>query len=70
MTTTSRHSEIAFETVIERHLLGQGYVAVARDGFDRDRAIFPGIVLVAWPACRRRTRCPVRTVRSSTRRRI
>lgn len=29
----------AFESVIEEHLLGSGYVAVAREGFDRERAI-------------------------------
>jgi type I restriction enzyme R subunit len=40
-----RHSEAAFETVIEEHLLQRGYVPVARDGFDRERAIFPGMVL-------------------------
>jgi type I restriction enzyme, R subunit len=36
---TSRHSETAFETVIEAHLLQNGYVTVPRDGFDRERAI-------------------------------
>lgn len=45
MTSTPRHSEAAFETVIEHHLLGHGYVAVSRDGFDRERAIFPSEVL-------------------------
>lgn len=40
-----RHSETAFETVIEAHLLGNGYIAVDRDGFDRERAIFPSPVL-------------------------
>ena len=43
--TTARHSEAAFETVIEAHLLQNGYVPVAREGFDRDRAIFPETVL-------------------------
>jgi hypothetical protein len=43
--TTPRHSEAAFETVIEHHLLGHGYGAVSRDGFDRERAIFPSVVL-------------------------
>jgi type I restriction enzyme R subunit len=43
--TTPRHSEAAFETVIEHHLLGHDYVAVSRDGFDRERAIFPSVVL-------------------------
>jgi type I restriction enzyme R subunit len=41
----ARHSEAAFETVIEAHLLANGYVAVDRDGFDRERAIFPETVL-------------------------
>ena len=40
-----RHTEAAFETVIEAHLLTHGYVAVPRDGFDRPRAIFPDAVL-------------------------
>ena len=42
---TSRHSEAAFETVIEAHLLKNGYTPVAREGFDRERAIFPATVL-------------------------
>ena len=41
----SRHSESAFETVIEAHMLQNGYVPVAREGFDRKRAIFPKTVL-------------------------
>ncbi len=45
MTGTPRHSEAAFETVIEHHLLGHGYVAVSRDGYDRERAIFKTAVL-------------------------
>lgn len=40
-----RHSESAFETVIEQHLLANGYVSVPREGFDRERAIFPEEVL-------------------------
>jgi len=40
-----RHWEAAFETVIEAHLLQNGYVPIVRDGFDRDRAIFPETVL-------------------------
>ena len=40
-----RHSEAAFETVIEAHLLGNGYVPINREGFDRERAIFPETVL-------------------------
>lgn len=40
-----RHSEGAFETVIEAYLLGCGYAPVARESFDRERAIFPDVVL-------------------------
>ncbi len=40
-----RHSESAFETVIETHLPANGYVSVAGGGFDRDRAFFPVTVL-------------------------
>lgn len=40
-----RHSETAFETVIEAHLLQNGYISIDPDGFDRERAIFPGVVL-------------------------
>ena len=39
------HSEATFETVIEAHLLQSGYVSVAGEGFDRERAIFPEVVL-------------------------
>ena len=42
---TPRHSEAAFETVIETHLLDNGYVPIERNGFDRERAIFPETVL-------------------------
>jgi type I restriction enzyme R subunit len=45
MTSTPRHSEAAFEMVIEHHLLNHGYTAVSREGFDRERAIFPSAVL-------------------------
>jgi type I restriction enzyme R subunit len=38
-------SEAAFETVIESHFLSGGYVAVSNDSFDRERAIFPDVVL-------------------------
>ena len=38
-------TEFAFETVIEAHLLDHDYVPVERDGFDRERAIFPRTVL-------------------------
>src|ERR1700728_2138199 len=40
-----RHSEYAFETVIEAHLLSNGYISVNGDGFDCERAIFPDVVL-------------------------
>ena len=43
--TVGRYSEAAFETVIEAHLLENGYVKVAGDRFDRERAIFPETVL-------------------------
>ena len=42
---TSRFYEAAFETFIEAHLLDNGYVSIAGDGFDRERAIFPETVL-------------------------
>ena len=38
-------SEAVFETVIEAHLLENGYVSIAGENFDRDRAIFPATVL-------------------------
>jgi hypothetical protein len=41
----SRTNEDAFETVIEAHLLQNGYQQIAREGFDRERAIFPETVL-------------------------
>jgi len=37
--------ESAFETVIESHLLANGYISVDQNGFDRERAIFPEVVL-------------------------
>ena len=40
-----RHSETAFETIIEAHLLAHAYVPVPSDGFDRERAIFPETAL-------------------------
>lgn len=40
-----RTQEIAFESVIDRHLLDHKYVSLTRDGFDRERAIFPAVVL-------------------------
>ena len=45
MPSDDRHSEAAFETVIEAHLLQNGYVSIPREGFDRDCAIFPDTVL-------------------------
>ena len=40
-----RTTEAAFESVIEAHLLAHGYISIAGDGFDRERAIFPETVL-------------------------
>ena len=40
-----RRSESAFESVIEAHLLGNGYTPVAGGGFDRERAVFADEVL-------------------------
>jgi type I restriction enzyme R subunit len=42
---THRIREAAFETVIEQHLLAHGYASVARDGFNREQAVFPAEVL-------------------------
>lgn len=41
----NRTNEAAFESVIETHLLQNGYARTAPDGFDRERAIFPETVL-------------------------
>jgi type I restriction enzyme R subunit len=38
--SNARHTESAFESVIEAHLLAHGY-----DLVDRERAIFPEVVL-------------------------
>ncbi|NUN99946.1 MAG: type I restriction endonuclease subunit R, partial [Saprospiraceae bacterium] len=38
-------SEAAFETVIEAHLLGNGYRLIDKSSYDKERAIFPGTVL-------------------------
>ena len=38
-------SEAAFETVIETQLLSRGYISLAPEGFDRERAIFPDVAL-------------------------
>ena len=40
-----RRDEAAFETVIEAHLLANGYLAMDQAGFDRNQAIFPKVVL-------------------------
>ena len=45
MANHARHSEGAFETVIETHLLQNGYIQIAGEGFDRERAILPDTVL-------------------------
>jgi hypothetical protein len=37
----TRHSEAAFETVIETYLLANAYVTVNRDGFDPEGHFFP-----------------------------
>lgn len=42
---TKRHSENAFETVIEHDLLGAGYIRVEEGNYDRERALFPQIAL-------------------------
>jgi type I restriction enzyme R subunit len=41
----ARHTEGAFETVIEATMLANGAVQEPEEGFDRDRAIFPETVL-------------------------
>src|ERR1035437_9614279 len=40
-----RIAEIAFEIVIESHLLANGYTRIAEAGYDRARAIFPETIL-------------------------
>lgn len=44
LTESKRHSEAAFETVIEHHLLNNGYQSIGLQGYDKDRAIFPNTV--------------------------
>lgn len=39
------HTEAAFETVLFESLLAGGYSGISRDGFDRERAIFPDVVI-------------------------
>ncbi len=41
----SHNREVDFETVIESHLLANGYKSFPADSFDRERAIFPSVVL-------------------------
>jgi len=43
--TTNRRAEVSFEATIESHLLSNGYVPVLRESFDRERSIFPEILL-------------------------
>lgn len=38
-------NEIAFETVFENHLLTKGYKVLDKDGYDREKAIFPQAVI-------------------------
>ncbi|MBF0155344.1 MAG: type I restriction endonuclease subunit R, partial [Magnetococcales bacterium] len=40
-----RTCEAAFETVIEAHLLNNGYLSLTSDGFDQELALFPETVL-------------------------
>lgn len=40
-----RHQEAAFESIIEVHLLTDGYTAIAPSAYDLERAIFPEIAL-------------------------
>jgi type I restriction enzyme R subunit len=40
-----RHTEVAFEDSMEEGFLAAGYVPVNREGFDRENAIFPSLVL-------------------------
>ena len=46
--------EAAFETVIETHLLANGYIAVNRDGLDLQRAFLPETVLAFMRATQSR----------------
>ena len=39
------HGEAAFETVLVDHLLSAGYVSVEDNLFERERAVFPSVVL-------------------------
>lgn len=42
---TSRVKEAAFESVIEHHLLSNGYQSIDGQAYDKERAIFPNTVL-------------------------
>src|SRR5882672_8696222 len=42
---SARTTEAAFESVIESHLLSNGYAKVDKAGFDRTQAIFPDVAL-------------------------
>jgi len=44
-----RYSEASFETVVEAHLLTNGYVTVSRDGFDRAQSF----QRLCWPSFER-----------------
>lgn len=44
MTIAARHTEGAFESVIESHLLANGYVSVDKAAYDPERAVFPDVV--------------------------
>lgn len=44
--TMTQTNEAAFETVLEAHLLANGYVSLPPEGFDRERAIYPDAVLM------------------------
>jgi hypothetical protein len=67
---SQRHSEAAFETVIETHLLANGYVTMNRDGFDRQRAIFPETVLAFIRATQPKEWVNLDTRRTATERTI
>ncbi|MCP4676941.1 MAG: type I restriction endonuclease subunit R [Deltaproteobacteria bacterium] len=43
--SVSPHTEAAFESVLHNSLLDGGYKEVPRDAFDRQRAVFPEVVL-------------------------
>ena len=40
-----RHTEEAFEATVEDALLAEGYVRVAKGGYDRARGLFPETLL-------------------------